>query len=365
MPSTRYRLPSPADIGSTIRLAIIGILILIFVASFADVAGWLSPHRLTPTRIVDGFELVNGVHPGFRRNHAKGVCVSGYFDSNGAGARLSRADVFKPGRVPLIGRVSLAGGNPYAADGPAAIRAIAIALRPLHGQEWRMATIDLPVFPVRTPRAFYEQLLSSRPDPVTGMPDPNKMKAFLAGHPETARALTIIKAEPFSSGFDNATYYSLNAFRFVNAAGDSTPVRWSIVPVDPFEPQNPVQSATQAKNYLFDALIARIHHGPLQWHLIVTIGQPGDHTDDATIPWPRDRAQIDVGTFTIDRIEGEAHGACRDINFDPLVLPDGIAPSDDPLLSARSAVYSQSFTRRAGERKSPSAIRTRETGSGS
>ena len=34
----------------------------------------------------------------------------------------------------------------------------------------------------------------------------------------------------------------------------------------------------------------------------------------------------------------------------------GIAPSDDPLLSARSAVYSHSFTRRAGEAKQPSAI---------
>jgi catalase len=38
------------------------------------------------------------------------------------------------------------------------------------------------------------------------------------------------------------------------------------------------------------------------------------------------------------------------------VLPWGIAPSDDPLLSARSAAYSQSFTRRAGETKQPSAV---------
>jgi catalase len=43
------------------------------------------------------------------------------------------------------------------------------------------------------------------------------------------------------------------------------------------------------------------------------------------------------------------------------VLPPGIAPSDDPLLSARSAAYSRSFTLRAGEmaEKLPSAI-TRE-----
>jgi catalase len=60
--------------------------------------------------------------------------------------------------------------------------------------------------------------------------------------------------------------------------------------------------------------------------------------------------------LTLNEVEAEAPGNCRDINFDPLVLPVGIAPSDDPLLSARSAVYSQSFTRRAGEKKEASAV---------
>ena len=65
---------------------------------------------------------------------------------------------------------------------------------------------------------------------------------------------------------------------------------------------------------------------------------------------------MDVGTLTLDRVESEETSAATDINFDPMVLPAGIAPSDDPLLSARSAVYSQSYTRRAGEAKQPSAI---------
>jgi catalase len=43
------------------------------------------------------------------------------------------------------------------------------------------------------------------------------------------------------------------------------------------------------------------------------------------------------------------------------VLPNGIAASDDPLLSTRSAAYSQSFTRREGERKEPGAVSTAET----
>jgi catalase len=47
-----------------------------------------------------------------------------------------------------------------------------------------------------------------------------------------------------------------------------------------------------------------------------------------------------------------------------LVLPSGITPSDDPLLSARSAVYSQSFRRRAGEMKQPTAITPADVGKG-
>jgi catalase len=65
---------------------------------------------------------------------------------------------------------------------------------------------------------------------------------------------------------------------------------------------------------------------------------------------------VDVGTLTLDHVESEETSPARDINFDPLVLPEGMAPSDDPLLSARSAVYSQSFTRRASEEKLPSAV---------
>ena len=94
---------------------------------------------------------------------------------------------------------------------------------------------------------------------------------------------------------------------------------------------------------------------------MVTVGQPGDPTSDPTIPWPADRQQIDVGMLTIDRVESEDTSPARDINFDPLILPDGIDGSDDPLLSARSAAYSQSFTRRESERKEPSAVSTAET----
>jgi catalase len=347
--------PRLSKASTLARFALIGVALAAVAGTFAYLGGWFTPDELTPARFVDGFEHVNGVHAGFRRNHAKGVGVSGFFESNGEGARLSKASVFQPGHVPVIGRFSLGGGQPYQADAPNTVRGLGLQFSPAEGEVWRTAMINFPVFPFRTPEAFYDQMIASKPDPDTGKPDPAKMKAFLASHPETEKALTVIKGQPASSGFDNSTFYGLNAFRFINAAGDSIPVRWFMVPMQRTEPAS-TDSAPQDKSYLFDALIAQMHRQPLQWHLIVIIGKPGDPTNDATIAWPEQREKVDVGTLTLDQVESDENGPATDINFDPLVLPAGIVPSDDPLLSARSAVYSQSFTRRAGETKQPSAI---------
>jgi catalase len=338
------------------KLVLIGALTAAVAATFAYVGGWLTPHRLSPARMIDAFEAA-GPHPGFRRNHAKGVCVSGFFDSNGAGAQYSKAVVFAPGRVPVVGRFALAGSDPFQADAPAAVRSLALQFILPDGEQWRTGMNAIPVFPFSTPQAFYEQLLAARPDPATGKPDPRRMAEFLSAHPQSARALKLIGSQVNSSGFANSRFNSLNAFRFVTA-GKVTSVRWAMVPNEAFATDDATDATARSANYLFDALITQLQHQPLQWHLMVTVAQDGDPTNDATLPWPLERVQVDVGTLTIEHAQGEDGGACRDINYDPLVLPAGIEPSDDPLLSARSAAYSRSFTRRAAETKPPSAVQT-------
>jgi catalase len=341
-------------------LAAIGAILAGIALLFAYAGGWLTPHHLTPTAMINTFEDLNGSHPGFRRNHAKGVCVRGYFESNGRGAALSKASVFLPGRTPIIGRFALGGGQPYAADAAHTVRSMAILFQLADGEEWRIGINNIPVFPVKTAQAFRELLLDSAPDPATGKPDPVKMKEFMAKYPEAAKALQLIGSNPVSSGFENSTYNSLNAFRFVNAEGKITPVRWAMVPVQPFEPISATTPGPADKNYLFDALIASVQRHPLEWHLVITVGQPGDSTSDPTIPWPADRQQVDAGTLTINQVESEDTSPARDINFDPLVLPNGMAGSDDPILSVRSATYADSFTRREGEHKEPSAVSAAE-----
>lgn len=322
------------------------------VGGFAYAGGLLRPGALTPPRFADRFEHVYGRHDGFRRNHAKGLSATGTFASSGAGANICRAAVFRRGDVPLIGRFSLSGGLPDQPDKPDTVRGLGLLFDGPDGQQWRTAMINIPVFPDSTPQGFYERLLASKAQPNTGKPDPQKMAAFLDRHPETVAAMKVIKQAPPAAGFADSAFHGLNAFRFTNSAGVTVPVRWSAIAQEwPDIPSSPPGS-----NYLFDDLIRAVAQRPVSWRLVLTVGEPGDPTNDATKPWPQPRRSIDAGTITITAVHTEAPGNARDINFDPLVLPDGISASDDPLLDARSAVYARSFTRRAEESKTPSAV---------
>ena len=356
--------PSPYSLETLLapdalpRLGVIALVLGAIAAAFAWTGGWFSPGRLDQTSMIDTFEAVNGVHAGFRRNHAKGVCLTGWFDSNGKGSRLSTARVFQSGRIAVFGRFALAGGMPAMPDGPAAVRSLALDFSLPNGEVWRTGMNDIPVFPVSGAQAFHDLLVATRPG-ADGKPDPARVAAFLAAWPDSAQALGLIKGVTFSSGFANATYNSLTTFRMTDASGHSTLVRWSMQAVDAFAPE-PAETPKDP-NYLFAALAERLARAPAQWRLILVIGQPGD-PEKATLPWPAGRETIDAGTLSVTTVASEAAGNCRDINFDPLVLPSGIEPSADELLSARSAAYSESFTRRAGERKTPSAVQVGKGG---
>jgi catalase len=333
-------------LGEIGRLAAIGVVIVSTGGAFAYAAGFVAPHRLTAQHIVNTFEGYSGIHAGFRRNHAKGVCVAGYFEGNGNASGISRANVFGPVRTPVIGRFAIPGPNPAAPDGGTPVRSFALDFHLPNHEQWRTGMNNAPVFVVSTPAAFYQQLAAGKPDPATGKPDPAKLKAFFAAHPETQAFQRWVKAHPPSDSFANAAYYSINAFEAVDAAGNTSYIRWAVVPDAAYAPAKPTGNAP---GYLSDELSSRLKQGPLRWHLILTVAAPGDVTDDATRAWPAERKQIDAGTLIIERETAQSDGDCRDINYDPTILPAGLKPSDDPLLAARSAAYAVSYDRRLRE----------------
>lgn len=345
--------PQPPRPSRTIAsLGLIALTVGTVGLAFAWTAGWLAPARLSGADVADVLEQHNGEHPGFRRAHEKGVCVIGHFDSNGRGQALSKAAVFAPGRTPVFGRFALAVGSPHAPDGVPAPRSMALDLTAADGSTWRTAMNSVPLFPVGNVRDFVALQRATTPDPATGKPDPGKVATFMAAHPETRAFNALMASRPIPSSFANGSYHSINAFRFIAEDGSVRVVRWSMVPEATFTALDRSRfDALNARDrdFLFNDLSARLRQGPQRWHLVVTLAAAGDRTDNATIRWPETRERVDVGTLVIEQALPESVGPCRDVTFDPLVLPPGIAASDDPLLAARSAVYAASLRRRSGE----------------
>src|ERR1700731_341202 len=165
-------MPQPPARSLFGSLVLIAAVIGFAAGAFAYTAGWFSPQRLTPDKVVDAFTPPTGEPLGHRRNHAKGICFTGVFEANGAGTALSHAQVFTRGQYPVLGRFNLATANPNAPDATVRLRGMGLRISTPHGQEWRMAMIDPPFFAVATPQAFYELLIAS------ASKDPNAMPAF-------------------------------------------------------------------------------------------------------------------------------------------------------------------------------------------
>jgi catalase len=341
MPQSRQS-PARSAFGS---LAPIAIVVACGAAAFAYTAGWLTPKRLTSEKLVEAFAPPGGPALGHRRNHAKGICFTGVFESNGNGSALSQAQVFARGQYPALGRFNLATVNPDAADATVRVRGMGLQISTPDGQEWRTAMINAPVFTVSTPRAFYELLLAA------GSKDPNAMKAFAAANPEFAGFGAWAKGGAWTGSYAEERFNGLNAFVFVDNAGAKQAVRWSLLPAAQPVPVSPEDLAKRGPNFLEQEITERVGSAPQRWTMVVTVANPDDPTADPTKAWPEDRRTVEVGTLIVQKIEAEADGPCRDINFDPTVLPTGIRVSDDPFPAARSAAYAKSYDLRTAEAK--------------
>jgi catalase len=341
MQDARLR-PAGSSVGP---LVLIAVLVAALAAAFAYVAGWLSPGRLTPARLVDTLAPPGGPALGFRRNHAKGVCFTGTFEANGSGASLSKARMLAAaGSYPVTGRFNLATPDPKTPDGMARVRGFSLRIVTPDGQEWRSAMLDAPFFPVATPQAFYDlQTASARKD------DPSAMKNFIAAHPEFGAFAGWAGSAPFTASYAEDRYNSLNSFVFTDASGADHVVRWSFVPAAAPVAVSAADLKGRDPNFLSKEIVERVKQQPPRWTMAVTEASPGDVTADPSKPWPQDRRTVAVGTLVVTAIEAEPDGPCRDINFDPTVLPGGMRVSDDPFPAARSAAYSVSYNRRTAE----------------
>jgi catalase len=223
---------------------------------------------------------------------------------------------------------------------------MALEFRLPNGSLQHMTMINTPMFFAAMPRTFLDKMLALKPDPATGKPNPEAFKAFAASHPDNTGQATFLADNNPPVSYANSAYFGIHTFKFINRDNKVTLVRWRFVPQDGEKSLTDSELRSMPRDFLEPAMIKRTRQGPVRWDMLLTIGEPGDPQDDPTILWPKNRKELNVGTLTISSAMDQKSAGCKKINYDPLVMGDGIAPTNDPVLLFRSPSYALSFTLR-------------------
>jgi catalase len=300
-------------------------------------------------RMVDALNELYGVHPGRRAAHAKGVYYQGTFTATPEAARLSRAAHLQGQPVQALVRFSNGSGDPHAHDGAADGRGMAVKLDRGGAGETDIVALTLPVFFARTAEGFLEFTRARKPDPQTGQPDMAVFGAFLGAHPEAMPAIQAAMSAKPPASFAQCSFHGIHAFRFVNAAREACFARYRWTPEAGEASLDAEEAKQRDAGYLRTELDQRLGDGGVvAFRLSVSLAEPGDAVEDPTVAWPADRTVVELGRLEISAPAEDPERDGDIVVFDPTHVVDGIELSDDEILHARAAAYSESARRRAG-----------------
>ena len=296
-------------------------------------------------QIFDAMVQEQGVQPGHRIAHAKGIVVEGTFVPSPAAARLSRAAHLQGGPVPVTVRFSDGPGNLGVADNApdAGPRGMGIRFTLPGGGLTDIEGVSHNGFAVGTGEDFLAlQKAVVATDP--SRPHPWPVEEFLTTHPRALKFVQETAAAPAS--FATEAYFSNNAYVFVNKDGLKQAVRYQMLPAAGIRRLSEAEAKGRSPDFLRDEIRARLAKGPVEFRLVAQLPNAGDPTNDASLAWPDDRRTVDLGTIRIVSVAADSATAEKALVFFPTAITDGIELSDDPLVQLRTSVYALSFARR-------------------
>jgi len=271
--------------------------------------------------------------------------LTGTFTPSTDAASLSRAPHLNRPSTPVTVRFSNSTGLPLIPDNDpnASPHGIAIRFHLAEHSHTDIISHSTDGFPTHTGQEFLEFLRAIAAS-ASATSHPSPVEAFLGSHPA---ALAFVQAaKPNPSSFARETYFGVTAMRFINKDGVSRYTRYRILPEEGNDFLDDAAAAKKTPNYLFDEIAERVAKGPIRFRVMVQLANEGDVVDDATIHWPEDRTQLELGTIELTQPVADNAHEQKQIIFDPIPRVDGIEPSDDPLLELRAAVYLISGRRR-------------------
>lgn len=298
--------------------------------------------------------------------HARGAGAFGYFETYGTVGdepveKYTRAKVFsgKGKQTPLLARFSTVAGSRHSPETARDPRGFAIKMYTEDGN-WDLVGNNLKIFFIRDAMKFPDMIHAFKNDPVSNVPDSQRMFDFVARTPEATHMITFLFSPwGIPADYRHMQGSGVNTYRWVNDKGEAVLVKYH------WEPKQGIRNLTQeeadeiqAKNvgHATEDLYNAIERGDYpEWELFVQIMSDDEHPEldfdplDDTKLWPMDKFPfLPVGKMVLNRNPENYHAEIEQAAFGTGVLVDGLDFSDDKMLIGRTFSYSDTQRYRVG-----------------
>ena len=289
--------------------------------------------------------------------HARGFGAHGYFETYKNLSDLTKADIFQRAgeKTPVFVRFSTVAGNKGSFDLARDVRGFAVKFYTREGN-WDLVGNNIPVFFIQDGMKFPDLVHAAKDEPDRGFPQAatahDNFWDFISLTPESMHMIMWVmsdRAIPRSFRFMEG--FGVHTFRFVNAQGKSTFVKFH------WKPKQGLQSVVWNEAVKINGADPDFHRRDLynaigggafpEWELGVQVmpdseDQMFEGIDllDATKIVPEELAPVQpLGRMTLNRNVTNFFAETEQVAFHTGHLVRGIEVTDDPLMHARLFSY--------------------------
>ena len=297
--------------------------------------------------------------------HARGFGAHGFFEPFESLADLTRADLFqRPGqRTPVFVRFSTVAGNKGSFDLARDVRGFAVKFYTQEGN-WDLVGNNIPVFFIQDAIKFPDLVHAVKQAPDRGFPQAQSAHDnfwdFISLMPEaTHMVMWTMSDRAIPRSFRFMEGFGVHTFRFVNAAGRSTFVKFH------WKPKLGLQSVLWNEAVKINGADPDFHRRDLwdainsgdhpEWELGVQLFDDdfADRFDfdvlDATKLIPEELVPVRrVGRLVLDRTVDNFFAETEQVAFCTQNVVPGIDFTNDPLLQGRNFSYLDTQLKRLG-----------------
>jgi len=297
--------------------------------------------------------------------HARGTAAHGTFELTESLAKYTTAKILTEvgEKTPLFTRISTVAGGSGSSDTPRDVRGFAVKLYTKEGN-WDLVGNNIPVFFIQDAIKFPDLVHAVKMEPDRGFPQAasahDTFWDYISVTPESMHmVMWIMSDRTLPRSLRMIEGFGIHSFRLVNAAGESTFVKFHWRPKLGLQStiwDETVKIAGADPDYHRRDLFEAIESGAFpEWDLAVQLfteedadAFPFDHLD-ATKLIPEELVPLKViGRMVLDRWPDNFFAETEQVAFCPSHVVPGIDFSNDPLLQGRLFSYLDTQLSRLG-----------------